>query len=267
VGCGPAGLAASLHCLHHNLSFVTIDKEDIGGAVRYYPRKKLVMTFPITVPGYGKLPFRHIEKEALVETWEDIIDTTGVGEYIRTGELFQGAAAAEDGFEVKTSEGTYQTKRIVLAIGRRGMPRKLGIPGEDSSHVSYSLLEPDQYLGNRIVVVGGGDSAIEAALALAEQPGTTVRLSYRKDKFSRLKPLNQEHIEKAIMGGPVDFLASTNLTAITPDTVTYSDASGEEHTLPNDYVFIFAGGILPTAMLKELGIQIDTKFGEPLMLR
>jgi len=267
VGCGPAGLAASLNCLHHNLNFVTIDKEDIGGTVRYYPRKKLVMTFPLKVPGYGKLSFRQISKEDLIETWEDIIDTTGVGEHIRTNELFQGATAIDGGFEVATSKDTYRAKRIVLAIGRRGMPRKLEIPGEESSHVAYSLLEPEQFQGHCIVVVGGGDSAIEAALALAEQPGTTVRLSYRKDKFSRLKPLNQERIEQAIMDGPVEFLPSTNLTAITPDTITYRDAAGDEHTLPNDYVFIFAGGILPTAMLKELNIQIDTKFGEPLMLR
>jgi thioredoxin reductase len=158
------------------------------------------------------------------------------------------------------------TKRLVLAIGRRGTPRKLEIPGEENSHVAYSLLEPEQFQGNQIVVGGGGDSAVEAALALAEQPGTTVRLSYRKDKFSRLKPLNQERIERAIMDGPVEFLPSTNLTAITPETVTYGDAAGDEHTVPNDYVFIFAGGILPTTMLEDLGIQIDTKFGEPLML-
>lgn len=267
VGCGPAGLAASLNCLHHNLNFVTIDKEDIGGTVRYYPRKKLVMTFPLKVPGYGKLSFRQISKEALIETWADIIDTTEVDKHIHTGELFQGATPFDGGFNVQTSKGTYRTKRIVLAIGRRGTPRKLGIPGEESSHVAYSLLEPEQFQGHRIVVVGGGDSAIEAALALAEQPGTTVRLSYRKDKFSRLKPLNQERIERAIMDGPVEFLPSTNLTAITSDTVTYRDAAGDEHTLPNDYIFIFAGGILPTTMLEELNIQIDTKFGEPLMLR
>jgi thioredoxin reductase/NAD-dependent dihydropyrimidine dehydrogenase PreA subunit len=270
VGCGPAGLATSLNCLHEskrNLDFLAIDKEDIGGTVRYYPRKKLVMTHPLQVPGYGKLSHRHIQKEDLIETWEKIIDKTGVDEHIRTGELFERATAIDGGFEIQTSKDTYRTKRIVLAIGRRGTPRKLGIPGEESSHVAYALLEPEQFQENRVMVVGGGDSAVEAALALAEQPGTTVRLSYRKDKFSRLKPLNQERIERAIMDGPVEFLPATNLTAITPDTITYRDAAGDEHTLPNDYVFIFAGGILPTTMLEDLGIEIDTKFGEPLMLR
>ncbi len=269
VGCGPAGLAASLNCLHHNLSFQTLEKEDIGGTVRYYPRKKLVMTYPLQVPGYGKLTFKHIQKEDLIETWHDIIDKTGVEEHIRTGELFPGATPTDDEcFLVETPQQTYKARRIILAIGRRGTPRKLGIPGEDGPNVAYSLLEPEQYAGNRVMVVGGGDSAVEAALALAGQPGTTVRLSYRKDKFSRLKPLNQERIERAIMDErSVAFLPATNLTAISREMVAYTDASGAEHTVENDYVFIFAGGVLPTAMLKDLGVQIDTKFGEPLMLR
>ena len=265
VGCGPAGLAASLHSLHHGLRFVTIEKEDIGGTVRYYPRKKLVMTHPVKVPGYGKLSYREIEKEDLIETWEDIVATTGVDAHVRTGELFKSADRDEDGcFQVQTSGDTYTTRRIVLAIGRRGIPRKLGIPGEDGSNVAYSLLEPEQYRGHRITVVGGGDSAIEAALSLSEQPDTTVRLSYRKAKFSRLKPANQERIERTITGGTVTFLPETNLSRIAPDEVAYVDADGEEHTLPNDYVFIFIGGTLPTAMLKDLGITIDTKFGEPI---
>ncbi len=265
VGCGPAGLAASLNCLHHNLRFVTIEKEDIGGTVRYYPRRKLVMTFPIHVPGYGKLTFKQISKEDLIATWEDIIAQTNVDAHIRTGEMFEGAERGRDGlFVVRTSQSTYTTRRIVLAIGRRGIPRKLGVSGENSPNVAYSLLEPDQYQQCRVTVVGGGDSAIEAALALSEQPGNDVRLSYRKAKFSRLKPLNQERIEDAIMNGRINFLRETNLTEITEASVTYRGAEGESHTLPNDYVFIFAGGTLPTAMLKDLGITIDTKFGEPL---
>ncbi len=269
VGCGPAGLAASLNCQHHRLRFQTIEKEDIGGTVRTYPRKKLVMTYPLQVPGYGKLAFKHIQKEDLIETWQDIIDKTGVDEFIRTGELFPGATFTDDEcFLVETPKQTYKARRIILAIGRRGTPRKLDVPGENGVNVAYSLLEPEQYAGNRVVVVGGGDSAVEAALALAAQPGTTVRLSYRKDKFSRLKPLNQERIERAIMDdGSVRFLLATNLAAITRETVTYTDASGAGHTVENDYVFIFAGGVLPTAMLKDLGVKIDTKFGEPLMLR
>ncbi|MDX1547319.1 MAG: NAD(P)-binding domain-containing protein [Rhodothermales bacterium] len=267
VGCGPAGLAASLNCLHHGLDFRTLEKEDIGGTVRYYPRKKLVMTYPLKVPGYGTLDFKHIQKEDLIETWHDIIDTTGVDAHIQTGTPFPGAEPGDDCFVVETPGETIKTRRLILAIGRRGTPRKLGIPGEEAPNVAYALLEPEQFAGNRVTVVGGGDSAVEAALALAGQPGTTVRLSYRKDKFNRLKPLNQERIEEAVMGGRVEFLRATNLTEITRETVTYEDAGGTAHTIPNDYVFVFIGGVLPTGMLKDLGVQIDTKFGEPLMLR
>ena len=268
VGCGPAGLAASLNCLHHRLRFLAVEKEDIGGTVRYYPRKKLVMTYPLQVPGYGKLNFKHIRKEDLIDVWQDIIHKTGVESQINTGELFT-SAPPTDGtcFEVKTSRGVYKTRRIILAIGRRGIPRKLGIPGEDGPNVAYSLLEPEPFKGNRVVIVGGGDSAVETALTLAEQPGTEVRLSYRKETFSRLKPLNAERIEQAIETGKVRFLSKTNLTAITPGAVTYRNGTDAEHTLENDYVFIFAGGTLPTKMLQDLNIHIDTKFGEPLMIR
>ncbi len=266
VGCGPAGLAASLNCLNQRMRFLTVEKEDIGGAVRYYPRKKLVMTFPLKVPGYGVLKYKHIQKEDLIDVWNTIIDKTGVRSQINTGEVF-GKTHPDDGdcFEVHTNRGTYKTRRIILAIGRRGIPRKLNIPGEEGTNVSYSLLEPEQYQGNRVVVVGGGDSAIEAALALSRQPGTEVRLSYRKEQFSRLKALNQERIVHAIEAGDLQFLPKTNLVSIRPDAVTL--LNGTEQTLSNDYVFIFAGGTLPTQMLKDLNIQIDTKFGEPMMIR
>ncbi|MGA7304087.1 MAG: NAD(P)-binding domain-containing protein, partial [Rhodothermales bacterium] len=230
VGCGPAGFATSLNCIEKNLRFVTIEKEDIGGAVRHYPRKKLVMSSPLVVPGYGKVNHRQIVKEDLVSLWEDIMKVTGVSDHIQTKESFEAADSQGDFFEVRTSTGTYRTARIVLAIGRRGIPRKLGIPGEnDGANVSYSLLEPERFQGDRIVVVGGGDSAIEAALSLAEQPENTVRLSYRKDRFSRLKPDNQSRIERAVNQGDILFLPSTNLTGIEPTRVTYSDASGSTH--------------------------------------
>ncbi len=264
IGCGPAGLAASLNCKHHNLKFITIEKEDIGGTVRYYPRKKLVMTFPLDVPGYGKLNFKSIVKEELISLWDDIIEKTQLRKFLRTGESMVSAARTSDGtILVKTDKYNYKTNNLIMAIGRRGTPRKLGIPGEESPNVAYSLLDPDQYQGNKITVVGGGDSAIEAAVAVSEEPGNTVRLSYRKDAFSRIKPGNQERINEAIKLGKVEFLASSNLKEITASNITYTDASGE-HTIDNEYVFIMIGGTLPTGMLKDLGIKIDTKFGEPV---
>ncbi|HDH02792.1 MAG TPA: FAD-binding protein [Actinobacteria bacterium] len=260
VGAGPAGLSASLNCLHHGLKCRTIEREDIGGTVRSYPRKKLVLTQPVTVPGYGKLKVQEIRKEALMGLWTEIIETTGLE--VQTEETVTAIERGDTGFTVRTSKQDYYAKRVILAIGRRGVPRKLGVPGEDQPKVAYSLREPEAYAGDRVLVVGGGDSAVEAALSLAEIPGTSVTLSYRKDRFTRIKPKNHERSQAAEQDGSVRFLWSTSVTDIRADQVTYRDADGQDHVLPNDQVFIFAGGELPTKFLQAAGVMIDTKFGE-----
>jgi thioredoxin reductase/ferredoxin len=261
VGCGPAGLSASLNCLHHGLRFATLETEDVGGTVRYYPRKKLVMTSPVTVPGYGKLRYREILKEQLIEIWDDIIRKTGL--HVNTGETVSGLTRDQDGcFTVASTKKTYRARRVILAIGRRGVPRKLGIPGENLPKVIYSLREPEAYQGDRVVVVGGGDSAVEAALALADQRGNQVTISYRRDAFGRIKPGNRTRIEDAIRHKKVQVLWSTNLVEIRPESVVYRNGGASEE-IPNSLVAVFAGGELPTKFLESCGVQIDRKFGEP----
>ena len=260
VGCGPAGLSASLNCLHHGLRFLTLEKEDIGGTVRYYPRKKLVMTSSFKVPGYGKLDFREVLKEELVEVWRDIVDRTGLN--VNTGETVTGIARPEPGlFEVVTSTERYRTRRVILAIGRRGVPRKLGVPGENSPAVAYALREPEEYTNDRIVIVGGGDSAVEAALALSEQRGNTVRLTYRGEKLARVKEGNRKRIEEASAAGRVELMLSTTVTAITAGSIRYTDAQAVEHTIANDRVFVFIGGEMPLKFLSDCGIEIVKRFG------
>jgi thioredoxin reductase len=266
VGAGPAGLSAAVNAKRLGLEAVTLEKEaDMGGTVRHFPRRKIVMSRPFSVPGYGMLDFTEIEKEALIATKQDIIVKTGVE--ISTGQSvarIEPAANGGVGFIAHTAEGeTYATRRVILAIGRRGTPRKLGIPGEDRDGVYYSLMEPEHFVGRRIVVVGGGDSAVEAALMLADQPDTTVHLSYRKDAFSRIKQGNRARFEAAVEAGKVEPLWSTNLTRIEPDVVHYTDASGAEHALVNDEIFIFIGGELPTRFLRDCGIEMNTHFGTP----
>jgi thioredoxin reductase len=263
VGCGPAGLSTAINCSHHGLRFEIIEKDDVGGAVRTYPRKKVVMTSPLKVPGYGKLSFREIVKEDLVALWAEMIEKSNLN--VRTFEPAENVHRREDGLlEVQTSRGTYLTRRVVLAIGRRGVPRRLGIPGEESPNVSYSLREPEEFRGDRITVVGGGDSAVEAALSLSDQPATRVLLSYRKEQFSRIKPGNLQRIEASVADGRVDIKWSTNISRIAPDRIAIRHADGREEEFENDYVFVFAGGILPTKFLESCGIAIDTKFGEPI---
>lgn len=260
VGAGPAGLSASLNCLHHGLKFRTIEREDIGGTVRSYPRKKLVLTQPVSVPGYGNLKVQEIHKEALMTLWSEIVEATGLK--VQTEETVTAIERGRTGFTVRTSKQDYHARRVVLALGRRGVPRKLGVPGEDQPKVVYSLREAEAYAGDRILVVGGGDSAVEAAVSLAEVPGTSVTLSYRKDRFTRIKPNNHQRIQAAEQDGSVRLLWSTTLTAIGIDQVTYRDTDGQDHALPNDQVFIFAGGELPTKFLQAAGVMIDKKFGE-----
>ena len=261
VGCGPAGLSASLHCMQQGLCFVTLEKEDVGGTVRYYPRKKIVMTGAVDVPGYGKLNLREVSKEDLIARWAEIVERTGL--QVNTQETVQRILRDDDGhFTVTSASETYRSRRVVLAIGRRGVPRKLNVPGENLPKVIYSLLEPEAYEQDRIMVVGGGDSAVEAALALAEQKGNRVTISYRGEQFRRIKPGNLARIEDALAQHKVDVLWKTNLVEITPDSVIYNNG-GEPVTVPNDVVAIFAGGELPLEFLRSCGVLIDKKFGEP----
>jgi len=261
VGCGPAGLSAAINCHEHGLRFETLEREDIGGTVRSYPRKKLVMTQPLMVPGYGKLKFREIQKEDLITLWEDIVQNSGIK--ITVGTTVNHIDRLPDGgFKVHSSNGTLRARQVILAIGRRGTPRKLGVPGEDSSKVLYSLREPSVYRGDRVMVVGGGDSAVEAALSLADEPGTRVSLSYRREAFRRIKEANLERIELAAATGAVELLFNTRVSEIARERVRYQDQTGTDRFMDNDNVFVFAGGILPTAFLESCGIQIDVKFGE-----
>jgi thioredoxin reductase len=260
VGAGPAGISASLHARKAALRFVTLDKEpDIGGTVRHYPRKKLVMTEPVKVPGFGKIGGREIRKEELIETWSRIAAEADLP--LRLGETVESVVRVGDTFEVRAGSSVYRSRRVVLAIGRRGIPRKLGVPGENLSKVQYSLAEPEAFAGDRILVVGGGDSAVEAAIRLAEQSGTHVTLSYRGDRLTRIKPANRTRVERSILHGAIEVHWSTQVEAVEPDAVVLRDRDDQRYPVPNDQVFVFAGGELPTPFLVACGVEIDTKFG------
>ncbi|MFQ5864126.1 MAG: NAD(P)-binding domain-containing protein [bacterium] len=258
IGAGPAGLAASLQAMKEKLNFITLDQDDAGGTILTYPRQKLVMTQPMDIPLYGKVKFREILKEDLLALWGDIIQRTGLE--VRTKEKVDAIEKPNGYFRVVSSKGEYLAQRVLLAIGRRGTPRKLGVPGEKSSKVAYRLLEPEQYAKKKVLVVGGGDSAIEAALSLSEQRGTQVTLSYRKNVFSRIKEKNEKRIEQAIKERRVRAFFESQVKEIRREEVILSvkDRVGR---LANDYVFIFIGGVLPTQFLQKIGIRIETKFG------
>lgn len=264
VGAGPAGIGASLMAAKHKLKFVTIEQDDIGGAVLQYPRHKIVMTSPVDLPLYGKVKLKETTKEALLELWMEVIRKTGLK--INTHEKMTGLQSADSRFRVKTTKAEYIAERVVLAIGRRGTPRKLGVPGENLPKVAYKLLDPEQHADADLLVVGGGDSAIEAAMALSCQPGNRVTLSYRGESFSRIKPLNKDRLEKALSGKSLNVMLCSNVKEIREKAVVM-EAEARIAELPNEYVYIFAGGELPNEFLKSIGVEIEKRFGKPAGVR
>jgi putative YpdA family bacillithiol system oxidoreductase len=258
VGAGPAGIGASLAAKAAKLKFVTLEQESLGGTVSHYPRGKIVMTAPVKLPVIGKMHFRETTKESLMEFWEGVVNSTGLK--INDNERVETIEPDGAGFKVKTTQGSYQTRAVLLAIGRRGTPRTLGVPGENKTKVVYRLIDPEQYLNQHVLVVGGGDSALEAAVSIAEEAGTTVTLSYRSEAFSRAKEKNRVKVENARKEGKLNVLMSSNVKHITDDKVVI-ESNNEELTIDNDAVIVCAGGILPTPFLKSIGIEVETKFG------
>ncbi len=259
VGAGPAGLAASLGALEKKLRFVTVEQEDsFGGTVYHYPRNKIVMTAPVQLPIVGKVKMGEISKESLLEFWQGVLRKTGLK--VSFFERMEKIRPEGEGFVVKTSKQEYRTRAVLLAIGRRGTPRKLGVPGEESPKVVYRLIDAEQYRGQHVLVVGGGDAALEAALAVADEPGTTVTLSYRSEAFGRVKPKNRERLDAAQKSGRLAVLLESNVKNIAPKNVTL-DQKGKTIELENDAVIVCAGGVLPTPFLKEIGVMVETKYG------
>jgi thioredoxin reductase/Pyruvate/2-oxoacid:ferredoxin oxidoreductase delta subunit len=260
VGAGPAGIAASLGAMEAKLRFVTVEQDSLGGTVAHFPRGKLVMTRPAILPIVGKMTFTETTKEKLLGYWQGVERATGLN--INYKERVTGINRRPDGasFEVTTTKHRYVTRAVLLTIGRRGTPRQLGVPGEKSSKVVYRLIDAEQYRGKHVLIVGGGDSALEAAHSIAEQPGTTVTLSYRSPAFARAKSKNRDKVASLAAAGRMNVLMNSNVREIRRDAVVI-DVEGESVILPNHAVIVCAGGILPTGFLKEVGIEVETKFG------
>jgi thioredoxin reductase/ferredoxin len=259
VGAGPAGLAMALQAKARGLSFLVLEQDSLGGTVAKYPREKLVMTQPVELPLVGRLESTSYRKEELMELWQRVAREHRLP--IHEGVRFEGLVRGTDGsFEVDTTRGRLRACFVALALGRRGTPRRLGVPGEELPKVVYSLLDASAHQGRRVIVVGGGDSAVEAALALAEQPGNEVTLSYRQSAFTRLKARNEERIESALAEGRVRVLFQSEVARITADAVELrvQDQGGQRpDCFANDEVFVLIGGTPPFEMLERCGVSFD----------
>ena len=256
VGAGPAGISASLRAAEHGLNVLTLEREGVGGTVSKYPRQKLVMTSPVEFPLHGKFNKTALSKEDLLAFWEKIMKRTDLN--IHTQEGVEAVRKGEDGlFRIQTQKGEYRSRTVVLAMGRAGTPRKLGVKGEELPHVLYRLIEADHYIGKNILIVGGGDSAVEAAMGLAHQPGNKVTLSYRKGEFSRLKDRNTKRIEDHMRSGKVAVLFNSMPVEFRVGSVLI-ESGGAMREIPNDFAWIFAGGVPPSDFLKAANVA----FGE-----
>ena len=262
VGAGPAGISASLEAKKHHLKTVTLEQDSLGGTVFTFPRAKVVMTSAMDIPLYGKVKLYETSKKELLDLWNSILQKHEI--QIHENKKVEKIVPENGGFSVLTKDGTqYLTQRVLLAIGRRGSPRKLNIPGENLPKVAYRLLEPELISGKNIVVIGGGDSAVESALLLMEQ--NRVTLSYRNESFSRLKPKNNKKLQEATAEKRLNVLLHSNLISIEENKVLIQVKDEEPWPMENDLVYIFAGGELPTEFLKNAGIEITRKFGEAVL--
>ncbi len=256
VGSGPAGLSAGLEALRRGLTYRVLEQGSLSDTVRKYPRRKILLAEPVRVPLYGDLWVADASKETLLQVWETIVANTGLE--VRTGERVENVVRDADGFTVQTGNGAYRARRVVLAMGRRGTPRRLGVPGEDLDKVFYDIVEMEAFADRRVLVVGGGDSAIESAVGLSNQGGTGVTLAYRGDAFTRIKERNQAKIDEAMTSGRVRVLFKTVVREIRNDLVVL-DHAGESAILPNDDVIVRIGGEAPFTFLERLGVRIVQK--------
>ena len=257
VGAGPAGISASLRAIEHKLNYLTLERDEIGGTVAKYPRQKLVMTSPVEFPMYGKFKKMQLSKEHLLAFWDMILNRADFN--VCTGEKVEDIKKDAHGiFTVLTPNNQYRARAVVLALGRAGEPRKLGVKGEELPKVMYRLIEADHYVNKTILVVGGGDSAVEAAMGLSCQTGNAVTLCYRGERFSRIKERNIKRIEESVRAGKLRVLFQTNPVEFKPEAVIL-DINGTRQEIPNDFVWIFAGGVPPNEFLKRLGIGFGAR--------
>lgn len=263
VGAGPAGISASLTAKKNKLKAITLDQDSLGGTVFTFPRQKIVMTSAMDLPLYGKVKLYETSKAELLELWNKALSKNEI--QIHENSKVEAIIKSDGYFIIETLSGEkYTARNVLLAIGRRGTPRKLNVKGEESGKVAYRLLEPEDINNKNILVVGGGDSAVESAMLLSDNNNVT--LSYRKSNFQRIKPKNRERIEDAIQQNRISMRFDTNLKEINKDEIVLvSSKDNIEINLPNDLVYIFAGGELPTQFLQKIGLQITKKYGEAML--
>jgi len=264
VGAGPAGLSASLQSVANKLSYLCIEQNTFGGTIYNFPRQKVVMTHPADLPLIGpmKFPQNKVSKEELLDFWNRVRKTLGLN--IMETCKFMTVEKKDHLYHVQTSKGSIKAKKVILAMGVRGSPRKLGLPNEDLPKVTYNLLDPDQYQNQDIAVVGGGNAGVEAAQQLSDpRLRNRVSLLVRGDVFDRCNMENQNIIKDMAARGYLKIHFKSSIKEIHQDRIVV-DKEGKLYDVKNSFLFIFIGAEVPFKFLQSIGIKIEKKFGEPL---
>jgi thioredoxin reductase (NADPH) len=264
VGAGPAGIAATLYAISKEKTYVLIEQNKFGGTIANFPRQKLVMSHPFGLPIVGEAKFKDntVSKEELISYFHQVRKDTGLK--LQESTRFDTVEKKGEIFVVKTSRGEFTAKRVVLAIGVRGTPRKLGVPGEDMKKVTYNLIDPEQYKGKKIVVVGGGNAGAETAIMLSDPKlQNQVRLLIMTANFDRANEENIRKAKKLEKEGALKIWFNTRVEAIQEKNVLVV-REGEKENFENDFVFVLAGAEMPHKFLMSLGIKFEKKFGQGL---
>lgn len=262
VGSGPAGLAASLAAAEANLRTVTLEQGSVAESIRSFPRGKLVFDQPLGLPLEGDLWLQESTKEELLGQWRRIIRARRLpveeGARVTAVRALHGGPGPRFEVQAETAAGPrrWLARRVILALGRRGTARKLDLPIPESlaSRVHYSMADARSFAGRRVLVVGLGDVAMEAAIALARQPGTTVTLSYRGHEFRRGKGRNIEQVQRLAAAGRIQLRLGTELERIDPEAIVLRGAGGASEALPWDAMLVMIGSLAPWGFLEAAGV-------------
>ncbi len=264
IGAGAAGLNAALAARDRGLSCILLEKAKVANTIENFPEGKWVYAEPDSTVPKGKLWLDGARKEDLIERWHQIVDDNEID--VRVEEPLTAVDKVDGLFTATTPKQSYRARWIVLATGQRGYPRKLDVEGEDQEHVYHRLYSPRHYKDEDILVIGGGNSAIEAALTLCEQ--NRVVLSYRSAEFSRLFKDNREALDRAVAVGDIRVLFNSNVKSFGTDQATLAVAAqGEdprEEEVPMQHAFVLVGSEVPVRFLKSLGIKLENEWSGSL---
>jgi thioredoxin reductase len=271
IGCGPAGLSATAAAKAAGLSYVTFEKLTPASTIRSYPRGKFVQATPIDIAEYGSFFLEgDNSKEGLIEAWEKIVGQAGLT--INDREEVIAVKREDRRFQIKTAKSnTFNSHFVVLAIGVRGNPRRLGLAGETPERVFYNLIEPEEFRNKKILVTGGGNAGAEVAQALAApELGNKVSYSFRDASLTTVTRENAEKISALQQMQTITIYPASSLKEIKPGKIVLEpvkaksgapQAEGIDNIveLDNDVIFAMIGAELPTRFLKSIGLRMTTK--------